>query len=119
MSSPCEDLQECRQNETGVKNPANKRADAHATPTLRNHWLTRRAFPVIGNTTEIGEGRVGDNGAELGLGAQAFQHQRGAHRLTEPIDAACTFTVEPGNPTVNVAAFAQAVGCDGATRLAV
>src|SRR3981081_4323135 len=38
MSSPCEDLQECRQNETGVKNPANKRADAHATPTLRNHW---------------------------------------------------------------------------------
>src|SRR5882724_8430868 len=37
MSSPCEDLQECRQNETGVENPANKRADAHATPTLRNH----------------------------------------------------------------------------------
>src|SRR5216683_6350372 len=39
MSSPREDLQECRQNETGVENPANKRADAHATPTLRNHWL--------------------------------------------------------------------------------
>src|SRR5882672_3879518 len=37
MSSPCEDLQECRQNETGVENPANKRADAYATPTLRNH----------------------------------------------------------------------------------
>jgi integrase len=37
MSSPCQDLQECRQNETGVENPANKRADAHATPTLRNH----------------------------------------------------------------------------------
>jgi len=41
MSSPCEDLQECRQNETGVENPANKRADAHATPTLRNHWGVR------------------------------------------------------------------------------
>src|ERR1700737_1059765 len=35
MSSACEDLQECRQNETGVENLANKRADAHATPYLK------------------------------------------------------------------------------------
>src|SRR5271157_3065224 len=38
-SSPGKDLQECRQTETGVENPANKRADADATPTLRNHWV--------------------------------------------------------------------------------
>src|SRR6266851_2755934 len=43
MSSPREDLQECRQNETGVENPANKRADAHATPTLRNHWFCTKS----------------------------------------------------------------------------
>jgi hypothetical protein len=34
---PRQSLQECRQTETGVENPANKRADADATPTLSNH----------------------------------------------------------------------------------
>ena len=75
---------------------------------------------IVGDLAEIGEGRFGGYGAEVGMSIEGLQKLRGAHGFAEGEDAAgMILSLEEIEPLVNVVAFEQAVGGECAATQAV
>ncbi|SPE28483.1 hypothetical protein SBA2_40046 [Acidobacteriia bacterium SbA2] len=78
---------------------------------------------VVGDLAKIGEGRFGDDGAEVWVGIEGLEELRGAHGFAERENAAgmslVLLRVEEVKPLVNVVALEQAVGGERAVARAV
>src|SRR5579859_3639832 len=69
---------------------------------------------------EARKGRLGDYRAEAVFLRKTLQHEGGAHRFAEAVDAFRFLArIEPIDPAMDVVGFEQSVGCQRASALAV
>lgn len=70
---------------------------------------------VAGDLAESDEGRFGGDGAEIRMSVEGLEELRGAHGFAEGVDATgMTLRSQKIDPLVNVIAFYEAVGGEGA-----
>src|SRR5437867_1629891 len=82
--------------------------------------MERLSHAVVGDLTKIGEGRLGDYGAEVWMGVERLEELRGAHGFAEGEDAVrVILRVEKIEPLVDIVTLEQAEGSQRASADAV
>lgn len=73
--------------------------------------MKRLAHAVVCDFAKIGEGGLGDYGAQLGMRVERLQQLRGSHGFAKAKDALGVYgAIEEVQPLMNVVSFEDAVG---------